>query len=193
MNKNKIILIIALILVIVTGIYLISSFINSHRKLGDMPESIDGKTAENQLLLNGIGIFAEKYTGSLKRTDITADVSTIIKEYIPELYKDVKNKDEKGIEKYYNSNKSEIEERFGIGKLEDFSTFVNGLKSSQVNLNDYYKLNIDKESFIDKYDKDYAYMECFVTYGEDESEKIDFTLYVAMNTYTDPKYIIGIK
>ena len=85
MRKKKIIILIMLLICIV-GIISIIVVVNNLK----VNHSIDGRTAENQLLLNGFGVFSEKYTGTLKTSEIMEKISELVKNDIPELYSKIK-------------------------------------------------------------------------------------------------------
>lgn len=180
------------VVIIVCVICLIGLLILKNSNDSKMPESIDGRTAEGQLLLSGIGTFSEKYTGYYKTKQITEKLEKITKESIPNLYKDIRNMNDQKLEKYYNENSLNIKEQFGKTNIEEFKEFSKKIQSLDVNLNNWYSLNIDKNTFVDKSDKkNYAYAEYTVSYNKDE--KIIFSIYIAQTQSKIPAFIIDIK
>ena len=89
MKKFKIVIII-LTLVILTSCILIKLITLKTSYSDGEKVSADGRTENNQLLLNGFGVFSEKYSGKLKTSQISEYFQKNIKEDLPNLYKEVK-------------------------------------------------------------------------------------------------------
>ena len=157
-----------------------------------MEESIDGRTEPDQLLLNGFGVFSEKYSGAYKTSEIIGIFNTLIKEDLSNLYKDIRKYDDNKLEKYYNENADSIRLKFGKATLEEFKIFAKDLQNTSVDLNKWYSIEINKESFIDISDKrSYAYVE-FKLILEDETT-VEFTAYISKYTNTKPTVILNVK
>ena len=188
MNKKRIIIIIALCLCTVTVIgILIKVVYNS-----EMTKNIRGRTANNQLLLSGIGVFSEKYTGFLETKNITNRVQNLTKQDIPELYDDIKYLNESKLKKYYAENLGDIQNIFGIQTTDEFMNFVTSLKAVKTNLDTWYKLNLKRDTFVNESEKKgYAYVEYDVIF--ENEEKLRFSLYVSKRESLTPTYIVGIK
>lgn len=194
MKKAKKLIIVLLILFLAIIIGTLIYIYNNMDRLelaSSMTLNINGKTEKNQLLLSGVGVFSEKYTGKIKTTEITQKLQELTKQDIPDLYKEVKNYKDSKLQKYYEENSSDIKEKFGIQTADEFVEFIKGIKESNINLKTWYKLNVKSDTFIEKSEKSgYSYVEYDVSYGEDE-EKITFALYIAERNIT-PMYIIDI-
>lgn len=187
MNKKRFIVIIGLILVII----LVLGFVIKDMYNTQTDHLIDGPTAKGQLLLSGIGVFSEKYTGNIETKEITQKIQDLTKQDIPDLYKDVKKYNDSKLEKYYEKNASDIEEKFGIQTLEEFIKFTKSLKEANIDLKTWYKAEIKRDTFIDKSKKDnYAYVEYEIVFKNEET--IRFSLYIAKITTMMPNYIIDI-
>lgn len=189
-NKKKtIILLIVIILILIIIITFVYQKLTANKVNYEV--SIDGKTEEDQLLFNGIGLFSEKYTGNIERKEITDGLSNIIKKYIPRLKEDTKMKTDNGLKKYYEKNKSKIKEEFGIGNEQDFISFVKDMKKSSVNFKKWDKLTVNKDTFVDDKNEKYSYFEMTVTY--ENQKKVDYSVYLAKNRTITPRFIVNIK
>jgi len=189
MNKKRIIIGVGLILCLcILMIFPIMKHINISKNM----ESIDGKTENNQLLLNGLGVFSERYTGYLKTKQIIEKLSLITKEELPKLYKEIKRYDDNKLENYYKENSTNIKENFGKKDFEEFKEFAKKIQNISIDLNNWYSIDVDKNSVVDKSDKTpYAYAEYKVNFENDES--LNFSIYIAHKEYTKPAFIIDIK
>lgn len=187
MNRKKIIIVVGICLCILM-IFPIIKYNNTLKNV----ESIDGKTEKDQLLLNGLGVFSEKYTGYLKTKQIIEKLNIITKEELPKLYKDIKKYDDNKLENYYKENSVNIKENFGKKDVEEFKEFAKKVQSISIDLNNWYSIDVDKDSVIDKSDKKlYAYAEYKVNFENGES--LNFSIYIAHKEYTKPIFIIDIK
>lgn len=186
-KKEKIILIcFALCIIIVLGLFIRIMYDSK------FDDSIDGRTAENQLLLSGIGVFSEKYTGTLKSSEIMQKLQELTKKDIPDLYKDIKKYDDTKLEEYYENNKSSINDKFGKTNFEEFKEFAKSIQNIDTNLNNWYSLNIDRNSFVNSSERtSYAYVEYEVKFENEDILK--FSVYISNKTYVTPNFIIDIK
>lgn len=186
MNRKVIVTLIVLCAILLGSILF---YIKSQEQ--KMKTSIDGRTEANQLLLNGVGIFSDKYTGELKTTDVMKKIKEVTSKDIVDLYGHIKRYDEKKLENYYNENKSKIKKSFGINDVKKFIEFAQKIQSSNRNFKKYYKVDIIKESFIDNSDKKgYAYVEYTETFEDDT--KLKYSIYVSHKEDKDILYIIDI-
>lgn len=188
MKKKKYAIIIALCLCFIL-ILIVNKSIN---KL-ENPDSIDGKTAENQLLLSGMGIFSEKYNGELKTKDITEKLNDITKLEFPKIYNEIKEFDNTELDTYYEQHKEELQNVFGKSSIEEFQEFSKNLqKITDINLDSWYNLVINKETFKNVSDKQgYSYFEYRVNY--ENNKIINFSMYISREKNTVPTFIINIK
>lgn len=189
-KKNFIVLIILCIFLCIVSMYVV--LINEYKNKEKQDVSIDGRTAENQLLLSGFGVFGEKYTGKLKTSEIIDKIEILTKQDIPKLYEDIKEYDDTKLEEYYETYSRNIKNRFGKKNVNEFKEFAKHLQSISINLNDWYSVKINRVSFVDSSDKNgYAYVE-YELQLENE-EKLNFSLYVAHENYTTPTFVIDVK
>ena len=189
-KKNFIVLIILCIFLCIVSMYVV--LINEYKNKEKQDVSIDGRTAENQLLLSGFGVFGEKYTGKLKTSEIIDKIEILTKQDIPKLYEDIKEYDDTKLEEYYETYSRNIKNRFGKKNVNEFKEFAKHLQSISSNLNDWYSVKINRDSFIDSSDKNgYAYLE-YELQLENE-EKLHFSLYIAHENYTTPTFVIDVK
>lgn len=190
MNKKKIVtgIIICFILLITL---IILNFLMKDEEQTQIGLSIEGRSVEGQLLLSGISVFSEKYIGFFETSEITQRMQEFVKKDIPELYENIKDYDEQGLKKYYNENNLEIENKFGLLNEDEFMSFANMIKETEIDFSIWYKLKVDKESFIVQSENaNYAYVEFEVIF-EDE-QKMRYFAYIANGSITTPQYIFGI-
>lgn len=177
-----------LLLIIILAILLIGAiyFLNKATKIDYNDPKNDGV-----LNLSGVGVFFDKYSGDFKASEIASKLDSLTTEYIPKLYNTVKKYKDDELEKYYNENKNRIKENIGIKDFSEFSTFINSIKESKLDLDTWYRLDLITESFKDESDKSgYAYVEYEVSFKNDE--KIKFSLYVSRKESKTPNYIISV-
>lgn len=188
MNKKKIIAGIIICFILLITLIIINFLMKEEQT--QIGLSIEGRSVEGQLLLSGISVFSEKYIGSLETSEITKRMQEFVKKDIPELYENIKDYDEQGLKKYYNENNLEIKNKFGLLNEDEFMTFGNMIKDTDIDFNIWYKLKIDRESFIAQVENEnYAYVEFEVIF-EDE-QKMRFFVYVANGESMIPQYIFG--
>ncbi len=188
MKKFKIVIIIFIILAICTfiGLITLKRLYSEETKF-----SADGRTEKNQLLLNGFGVFSEKYSGKLKTSEISKYIQQNVKEDLPNLYKKIKKYNETTLKKYYEKNAEYIESNFGITSFEDFKEFSQKVQKININLKKWYKVNIDKETFVDNSDlKDYSYVEYNVVY--EDNSILKFSVYITQRKENKPIIIYNI-
>lgn len=195
MKKAKKIIIILLILflaiIVGTLIYIYSNADKLEQNSSFVDLDINGKTEKNQLLLSGVGVFSEKYTGSIETTEINHKLQDLTKQDIPNLYKKVKNYKDSKLQKYYEKNSLDINDKFGIETADEFVEFIKDIKESNIDLKTWYKLSVKSNTFVEKSKKSgYSYIEYDVSY--ENEEKITFSLYIAERTNITPMYIIDI-
>ena len=103
----------------------------------------------------------------------------------------MKNYDEGDLEIYYNSNSDFIKQMLGIEDVSTFKQFVKNIKHRNIDLNNWYRLDLLKETFVNNTDKtNYAYIEYEVSFKN--NEKIKYSLYVTKKENIKPAYIINI-
>ena len=127
----------------------------------------------------------------VERKDISEGLSDIIKEYLPGIKDDTKMKTEKGLEKYYKKHQNTIIKELGIENSQEFIALVKKMKSSSANFKKWDKLTINKDSFVDRKNDDYSYFEMTVTY--DNNKSVDYSVYLANEKTTYPRFKVGIK
>ena len=191
MKKEKyltFLIIVVLAIIAITILVILSKKIET----GKMPVSIDGKTAEGQLLLNGVGIFAEKYTGFMSRAEITDRFTSMITKEWPEMCSELKGKNSNEIEAYYEENHTDIKEKYGCTNANEFANMINDIQNRNMDLKKYDKLSIDRESYKDDSDKNnYAYAGCEVSYTD--GKVIQFNSYISKRKSIKPYFIIKVK
>lgn len=188
MKKIKIVIIILIILTVcvLTKLITLKMSYNDEAKV-----SADGRTENNQLLLNGFGVFSEKYSGNLKTSQISEYFQKNIKEDLPNLYKEVKKYNETKLKEYYEKNVTYIKSNFGITNFEEFKEFSRKVQNINTNLEKWYKININKESFVDNSDlKGYSYVEYNVEYEDDSI--LNFSAYITQRKENNPLIIYNI-
>lgn len=190
MKKFKIVIII-LTLVILTSCILIKLITLKTSYSDGEKVSADGRTENNQLLLNGFGVFSEKYSGKLKTSQISEYFQKNIKEDLPNLYKEVKKYNEAKLKEYYEKNITYIKNNFGITNFEDFKKFSMKVQNINTNLEKWYKININKESFVDNSDLNgYSYVEYNVEY--EDNSILNFSAYITQRKENKPIIIYNI-
>lgn len=190
MKKFKIVIII-LTLVILTSCILIKLITLKTSYSDGEKVSADGRTENNQLLLNGFGVFSEKYSGKLKTSQISEYFQKNIKEDLPNLYKEVKKYNEAKLKEYYEKNITYIKSNFGITNFEDFKKFSMKVQNINTNLEKWYKININKESFVDNSDLNgYSYVEYNVEY--EDNSILNFSAYITQRKENKPIIIYNI-
>ena len=190
MKKFKIVIII-LTLVILTSCILIKLITLKTSYSDGEKVSADGRTENNQLLLNGFGVFSEKYSGKLKTSQISEYFQKNKKEDLPNLYKEVKKYNEAKLKEYYEKNITYIKNNFGITNFEDFKKFSMKVQNINTNLEKWYKININKESFVDNSDLNgYSYVEYNVEY--EDNSILNFSAYITQRKENKPIIIYNI-
>lgn len=187
MSKKKVVIgiVICFVLLIV-----LNSLINVEEE-DPTAGSIDGTTLEGQLLLSGAVIFSEEYVGDIETTEIRQKIQELVKVDIPELYENIKKHDENEIKKYYKEKEVELKNKFGIQSEDEFVNFANKVKQSNIDLNSWREIKVNKESFIDRSEMaNYAYVEFDVIF--EKEQKMTFSLYIANRKIANPQYIFGI-
>lgn len=188
MSKRTFTIAIAICLVLLSIFAFI--LIDHNRKPSDVV--IDGSEMEGVLSFSGVSVLSENYDGDIETKEMTQKLQELVKKDIPELYKNIKKMDEKGLKKYYNDEKVGIKEKFGIQTEEEFISFSNKISQTEINLNTWHKVKIDPKSFIEKSDKtNYVYVEFDVIFKNEE--KMRFSMYVANRKLMSPQYIVSAK
>ncbi len=184
MNKKKIIIGILICIILLITLSLLIKVITGN--------PTGGNTLEGQLLFSGMGVISENYTGEFETKEITQKLQDVVKKEIPELYKKIKKMDENKLKQYYNDEKNELKEIFGIQSEEDFIAFSNKISQTKIDLNSWDKIKVNRESFVAKSDKNnYAYLEFDLLFKNEE--KISFSLYIANRKLALPHFIFNIK
>lgn len=185
MNKKKIIIGILICIVLLITLSLLIKLIKGN--------PTGGNTLEGQLLFSGMGVISETYKGEFETKEITQKLQEVVTKEIPELYKNIKKiKDENRLKQYYNDEKNELKDIFGIQSEEEFITFSNKISQTKIDLDSWQKVKINRESFKAKSDKTgYAYLEFDVLFKNEE--KISFSLYLANRKLTLPQFVFNIK
>lgn len=146
---------------------------------------------DGELNFSGVGIFFDKYVGDFKASDVAKKLEKVTTIYLPELANTVSEYNEIQLIKYFYQNQKSIKEAYGITECEIFVNFVNKIKETGIDLNNWYRLDVDEETFVNDSDKKgYAYVQYSVSMKNDE--KINFSLYVAKSSKKSIPYIIDV-
>lgn len=193
MKKNKklhrniliAILIMILILIILTIILMVvKNNIDPKTKLEDLK-------GNDVLNLSGFGIFFEQYTGEYKSSEIASHLENVTVDQLPQLYKDIKYANDNKLEKYYKDNLSNIKKYYGKRNLAEFLDFAKKVKKINTNLDNWYRLDVNSDSFINESEKkDYAYVEYTVSFKNDDT--LNFSVYIAKKLNKNVSFIIDI-
>ncbi len=155
------------------------------------PINIKDPKEDGLLNLSGVGIFFEQYTGDFKASDVAKKVEEVTTIYFPELINTVRDYNEIQLIKYFYQNQKDIKEIYGIKEYETFLNFIRKAKETGIDVNNWYRLDMDTETFLNDSDKKgYAYIEYSVLMKNDEN--INFSLYVAKSQKKSIPYIIDI-
>lgn len=194
-DKKVVIILLILCLCIIIGIF---AYINRNAEMLKRAKSmtdlgINGRTADDQLLLSGIGTFSDKYTGKLTTTEIREKIEKLTKESIPNLYNEIVDLDASGLKKYYENNYENIKEKFGQTDFEAFNKFAEKLQNISVDINSWYSVVIKTDTFVSEVDENhsYAYVEYKVIF--ENKDELSFSMYIANEINLIPTFIIDIK
>lgn len=182
------ILIIALLVICL--IILVSVVVN---KITATNTKVDmGDPKEDGLLnFSGVGIFFEEYTGDFKASEVAKKLEEVTTIYLPELINTVGDYKEIQLIKYFYQNEKDIKEIYGIKDYEAFINFIKKINESGVDVNDWYRLDMDTETFLNESDKKgYSYIEYSVSMKNEQ--KLNFSLYVAQSSKKSIPYIIDV-
>lgn len=151
-----------------------------------------GDTKEDGVLnFSGVGVFFEKYSGDFKSSDVAKKLEEVTTIYLPELMNTVSDYNEIQLIKYFYQNQKEIKKTYGIEDYETFISFVSKLNQTGIDLNNWYRLDVDDETFLDSSDKSgYAYVQYSVSMKNDDM--INFSLYVSKSSKKSVPYIIDV-
>lgn len=122
---------------------------NLHEKLSeeemkDYTEKVD-KYLENRIIPSGIYKFSSNYNGELTREILYKKLNYIIK-FIPDLYKETFDMDNKELNDYFIQNKNIINQYLGITEYNKFKEFQEYIKLFDFN-NEYKNCKIIDNSF----------------------------------------------
>ena len=197
MKNNKIILlvIIILLLIIIASIIMVIKFrkdtTKTYQKTSGLTPDVDPK-ADNILKLGGFSVLFDKYSGEYLSSEVAKKLENITLNLMPKMYEETKMLDDSGISDYYQKNKNEIINNFGINEEEAFLKFIQTLKSKNQDLNTAYRLDLVKETFENISSKSgYAYIEYEVSFKNDNI--IRFPLYIARYKGQVPMLILEVK
>lgn len=192
-RKKRIFLVlfsICLVLLAVLGIIYYSLNKEKEQTGKTLTPTIDPKEDE-VLNISGFGIFFEKYEGHLTSSKVAKKLDEITTEILPEMFDTVKNYSKEEIKIYYEENKDSIKSNFGIERFEEFNEFTEALKETELDLKTWYRLDILKDTFVNRSEKNnYAYIEYEVSFKNEQ--KIKFSIYVAKGADVIPQYIIKV-
>lgn len=149
-------------------------------------------TKEDGILnFSGVGVFFEKYSGDFKASDVAKKLESVTTIYLPELINTVNDYDEIQLIKYFYQNQKNIKDVYGIKDYETFIKFINKINETGVDLNNWYRVDVNEETFLNDSDKKgYAYVQYSVSMKNDE--KIEFSLYVSKSDKNSIPYIIDV-
>lgn len=195
MKRNKKIIIIIVFCVItfllITTMFLYKRIEKERTQTGKPLTPLVDPKEDDVLNISGFGVFFDKYDGDLKSSTIASYLEQITTVDLPKLFNEVKNYDEGDLEIYYNSNSDFIKQMLGIEDVSTFKQFVKNIKHRNIDLNNWYRLDLLKETFVNNTDKtNYAYIEYEVSFKN--NEKIKYSLYVTKKENIKPAYIINI-
>lgn len=186
-HKHALIIVILLICLIILLLLIKKYNVNSNQN------KIDLEDIRNNGLLNlsGMGVFFEKYDGEFKSSEVAKKLEDLTIIYIPELMNTTSGYNEMQLIKYFYENQKNIKQTYGINDYETFVSFVNKINESNVDMNDWYRLDVEEETFLNESDKKgYAYVEYFVSMKNDET--IEFSLYVSKSAKRSIPYIVDV-
>ena len=191
MKKNIIIALIVVLAIMIVCTLVFMKYVEKNQQTGKgLTPDVDVKE-DNLLNLSGIGVFFDRHTGYIKSSDVGTKLTKITTEYIPDLMNVVKDYSNEELDKYYEQNKTEVEDNIGLETKEDFAAFIKALKAKEVDLTSYYKLEMLKDTYVDKSEKlNYSYVE-YKVYYLDETV-IRFSLQVSRKKSTTPTYVINV-
>lgn len=153
--------------------------------------NIDDTKEDGVLNFSGVGVFFDIYTGDFKASDVAKKLEEVTTIYLPELINTVNDYNEMQLIKYFYQNQESIKKVYGITDYEIFIDFVNKINETGVDLNNWYRLDVDEETFIDNSDKKgYSYVQYSVSMKNDDM--IYFSLYVSKSSKKSIPYIIDV-
>lgn len=177
--KNKKLIIIAIIVVLIIGIcFIVFKFNNKQNK-------------EKVLTQSGFGTIYEKSSGKISSSEVSKFLKDNITNYLPNMYNTVKKYNNKQLEKYYDENYIGIKNNLGKNTYKEYLEFIQKLKSKNININKWNSVNIIKDSFEYNSNKEnYAYLEYEVNYSDESI--ITFSLYIEKQENNLPVFIVDI-
>lgn len=190
-KKKRNILIIALLITCLVVLVFVVVKLKSSTTT-NVTNNYDTDTKEDGILnFSGAGVFFDEYTGDFKASEVAKKLEDVTIIELPELVNTVGDYSEIQLIKYFYQNKKIIKETYGITNYTTFVDFINKINETGVDVNDWYRLDFDKETFLDTSDKNgYAYIEYSVSMKN--NEKIKFSLYVAKSSSKAIPYIIDV-
>ncbi len=163
------------------------------RKHYTYKNTVNYEDIKNNGLLNlsGIGVFFDQYDGEFKASEVAKKLEDITTIYLPELINTTNEYNEMQLIKYFYENRKSIKETYGIKEYETFVNFVNKINESNVDINEWYRLDVEEETFLNESDKKgYAYVEYFVSMKNDQT--LEFSLYVSKSAKKTIPYIVDV-
>lgn len=193
MKKNivLILIIICLLILIVIGIAYTINQNKEKQQIDNTTPTVLEPKEDDVLNLSGFGVFFDKYSGHLKSSDIAKKLEEIVTEKLPKTYSIVKDYDDTTLGSYYDKNENQIKINYGIESSEEFKNFISKIKQSNIDINQWYRLDILQDTFVDSSDlRGYSYVEFLVKFKSDQ--ELRFSLYVAKTKNFVPTYLIDI-
>lgn len=146
---------------------------------------------DRYLKLNGFGVFFEKYDGNLRSSDVSSKFEELITKDLPDIYSKTKDLNDTELEEYFNSNNFRIKSDLGIKNVSDFKKLITDIKETNVDIEQWDKLDVLKDTFVNDSDlEDYSYVEFEVT--NTDGKKIRYSAYVSKIATKEIVYIISI-
>lgn len=181
------------ILIIILALVIIISVIvfKKSKRIPSTPIENNNYLKEKKLNLSGFGIFFDEYSGVQKASEVAKKLEEMTTTFIPEVYDIIKYYNDAKIEEYYQNNVDNVRIMFGIDNSKSFKKFAKGLQNAKVDFNEWERLDILQETFLNDSEKvGYAYTEYEVTYKN--STTIKFSLYINRLATEDIEYIINV-
>lgn len=106
------------------------------------------KYLSDKIVPKGLSRLYGAYQGDNEFNDLYRKLYLLV-DYLPELSKNALNKDERKINKYFEENKSDINNKLGIYSIENFMEFIKYLENINYNRNKFLDCQIISKNFKD--------------------------------------------
>lgn len=169
MKKIKIILILIILCLIFLTVLLIKY---GNNKKNNINIVINEEGLQDKFYVENYVQLYRTYNGDVNLDNFQNKLQTIAREYLPKLYNDVKNYNDKELNTYYIKNQHVINSNLGINDFQTFNSLVKLLKNK---CNDNVKISHAQIDISEYTEKDNCAKFKVIFYAED-SNKIEFTV-----------------